>query len=128
MNGWFTISGETSGRPSSPVAMPASARTTCTDSRVRKLEPSFVKMGAYRMKDGTQTFDEKAKMVYPKIDRVDHVHEEFPPAGRRLLRAEKMGEPHRCAALNRRWLDHGAQIGDRSIVPRAGAGHFVGDD
>ncbi len=39
-----------------------------------KLEPSFTKMGAYRMKDGTQTFDEKAKMVYPQIDHVEHVH------------------------------------------------------
>jgi len=49
-------------------------RPETTLDTLAKLEPSFVKMGAYRMKDGSQTFDEKAKLVYPKIDRVAHVH------------------------------------------------------
>jgi len=49
-------------------------RPDTTLETLGKLEPSFVKMGAYRMKDGNETFDEKAKRVYPKIDRVQHVH------------------------------------------------------
>ncbi|MDO8434744.1 MAG: acetyl-CoA C-acetyltransferase [Candidatus Binatus sp.] len=39
-----------------------------------KLEPSFLGMGAYRMKDGPLTFDEKAKNRYPQIEFVNHVH------------------------------------------------------
>lgn len=39
-----------------------------------KLEPSFLGMGAYRMKDGPLTFDQKAKTRYPQIESVDHVH------------------------------------------------------
>jgi acetyl-CoA C-acetyltransferase len=49
-------------------------RPDTTLETLAKLEPSFLKMGAYRMKDGPLTFDEKAKTVYPSIDRVDHVH------------------------------------------------------
>jgi acetyl-CoA C-acetyltransferase len=39
-----------------------------------KLEPSFLGMGAYRMKDGPLTFDQKAKQRYPQIEFVNHVH------------------------------------------------------
>jgi acetyl-CoA C-acetyltransferase len=49
-------------------------RPETTLEALGKLDPSFAKMGAYRMKDGTLTFDEKAKQVYPQIDRVNHVH------------------------------------------------------
>ena len=42
MNGWFTISGEKSGCPSAPTAMPGSARTACAASRGTWLEPSLV--------------------------------------------------------------------------------------
>jgi acetyl-CoA C-acetyltransferase len=49
-------------------------RPETTLESLAKLEPSFAKMGVYRMKDGSLTFDEKAKKVYPQIDRVDHVH------------------------------------------------------
>jgi acetyl-CoA C-acetyltransferase len=49
-------------------------RPETTIDTLAKLEPSFTKMGAYRMKDGSLTFDEKAKQVYPQIDRVEHVH------------------------------------------------------
>ena len=49
-------------------------RPDTTLEALASLEPSFAKMGAYRMKDGSLTFDEKAKTVYPRIERVDHVH------------------------------------------------------
>jgi acetyl-CoA C-acetyltransferase len=49
-------------------------RPDTTLETLAKLEPSFAKMGAYRMKDGALTFDEKAKKAYPQIDRVSHVH------------------------------------------------------
>jgi acetyl-CoA C-acetyltransferase len=49
-------------------------RPDTTREALAKLEPSFTKMGAYRMKDGALTFDEKAKTVYPQIERVEHVH------------------------------------------------------
>lgn len=49
-------------------------RADTTLEGLAKLEPSFAKMGAYRMKDGSLTFDEKAKQAYRQIDRVDHVH------------------------------------------------------
>ena len=49
-------------------------RPDATLEGLAKLEPSFTKLGAYRMKDGTLSFDEKAKTVYPTIERVDHVH------------------------------------------------------
>jgi len=49
-------------------------RPDTTLETLAKLEPSFAKMGAYRMKDGALSFDEKAKKAYPQIDRVSHVH------------------------------------------------------
>jgi acetyl-CoA C-acetyltransferase len=49
-------------------------RPETTLETLAKLEPSFTKMGAYRMKDGTLTFDEKAKQRYPQIEAVQHVH------------------------------------------------------
>jgi acetyl-CoA C-acetyltransferase len=49
-------------------------RPETTLETLGKLEASFTKMGAYRMKDGSLTFDEKAKKVYPQIDQVSHVH------------------------------------------------------
>ena len=49
-------------------------RPEATLEGLAKLEPSFTKMGAYRMKDGTLTFDEKAKTVYPQVSSVNHVH------------------------------------------------------
>ena len=49
-------------------------RPDATLEGLGKLEPSFTKMGAYRMKDGPLTFDEKAQAVYPQISAVDHVH------------------------------------------------------
>ena len=49
-------------------------RPETTLETLGKLEPSFVKIGSYAMKDGSMTFDEKAKKVYPSIARVDHVH------------------------------------------------------
>ncbi|MBI2963749.1 MAG: acetyl-CoA C-acetyltransferase [Deltaproteobacteria bacterium] len=49
-------------------------RPDATLEGLGKLEPSFLKMGAYRMKDGPLTFDEKAKQAYPQIGRVEHVH------------------------------------------------------
>jgi acetyl-CoA C-acetyltransferase len=49
-------------------------RATTTLETLAKLEPSFTGMGAYRMKDGPLTFDEKAKLRYPQIEFVDHVH------------------------------------------------------
>jgi acetyl-CoA C-acetyltransferase len=49
-------------------------RLDTTLETLGKLEPSFVKMGAYRMKDGTMTFDEKAVKAYPQIESVSHVH------------------------------------------------------
>ncbi len=39
-----------------------------------QLPLSFDKMGAYVQKGDTLSFDEKAKMVYPQIDGVVHVH------------------------------------------------------
>src|SRR5207248_4450707 len=42
-------------------------RPDATLEGLAKLEPSFTKMGAYRMKDGALSFDEKAKTVYPTI-------------------------------------------------------------
>jgi acetyl-CoA C-acetyltransferase len=49
-------------------------RPETTLEALGKLEPSFAKMGAYRMKDGTLTFDEKARERYPRIEGVNHVH------------------------------------------------------
>jgi acetyl-CoA C-acetyltransferase len=49
-------------------------RPETTLEALGKLEPSFVKMGAYRMKDGTMTFDEKAVKAYPQMKSVSHVH------------------------------------------------------
>jgi len=49
-------------------------RPETTLETLGKLEASFTKMGAYRMKDGSLTFDEKAKNAYPQIDQVSHVH------------------------------------------------------
>jgi acetyl-CoA C-acetyltransferase len=49
-------------------------RPHTTLETLAKLEPSFTKMGAYRMKDGTLTFDEKAAKTYPQIKSVSHVH------------------------------------------------------
>ena len=49
-------------------------RSETTLETLGKLEASFTKMGAYRMKDGSLTFDEKAKNAYPQIDQVSHVH------------------------------------------------------
>jgi acetyl-CoA C-acetyltransferase len=49
-------------------------RPDATLEGLAKLEPSFAKMGAYRMKDGPLTFDEKAKTRYPQVDSVNHVH------------------------------------------------------
>ena len=49
-------------------------RPETTLEALAALEPSFTKMGAYRMKDGSLTFDEKAKKVYPQIENVNHVH------------------------------------------------------
>jgi acetyl-CoA C-acetyltransferase len=49
-------------------------RRDTTLEGLARLEPSFTKMGAYRMKDGSLTFDEKAKKVYPQIQGVNHVH------------------------------------------------------
>jgi len=49
-------------------------RPETTLETLGKLEPSFIKMGAYRMKDGTLTFDEKAEKAYPRIKSVSHVH------------------------------------------------------
>ncbi len=49
-------------------------RPSTTVEGLAKLEPSFAAMGAYRMKDGTLTFDQKAKQRYPQIEFVNHVH------------------------------------------------------
>ncbi len=49
-------------------------RPDTTLETLGKLEASFVKMGGYRMKDGTMTFDEKAAKTYPQIKSVSHVH------------------------------------------------------
>jgi len=49
-------------------------RATTTMEGLAKLEPSFLGMGAYRMKDGPLTFDQKAKQRYPQIEFVNHVH------------------------------------------------------
>jgi acetyl-CoA C-acetyltransferase len=49
-------------------------RANTTMEGLAKLEPSFLGMGAYRMKDGPLTFDQKAKQRYPQIEFVNHVH------------------------------------------------------
>jgi acetyl-CoA C-acetyltransferase len=49
-------------------------RASTTMEALAKLEPSFLGMGAYRMKDGPLTFDQKAKQRYPQIEFVNHVH------------------------------------------------------
>jgi acetyl-CoA C-acetyltransferase len=49
-------------------------RAGTTMEGLGKLEPSFLGMGAYRMKDGPLTFDQKAKQRYPQIEFVNHVH------------------------------------------------------
>ncbi len=49
-------------------------RPDTTLEGLAKLEPSFLGMGAYRMKDGPLTFDQKAKLRYPQIESVNHVH------------------------------------------------------
>ena len=49
-------------------------RSETTLEGLGKLPLSFDKMGAYVMKDGSLTFDEKAKQRYPQIERVNHVH------------------------------------------------------
>ncbi len=49
-------------------------RASTTLEGLGKLELSFAGMGAYRMKDGPLTFDQKAKQRYPQIEFVNHVH------------------------------------------------------
>jgi acetyl-CoA C-acetyltransferase len=49
-------------------------RAGTTMEGLAKLELSFAGMGAYRMKDGPLTFDQKAKQRYPQIEFVNHVH------------------------------------------------------
>jgi acetyl-CoA C-acetyltransferase len=50
------------------------ARPDTTLAGLGKLEPSFLGMGAYRMKDGPLTFDQKAKQRYPQVESINHVH------------------------------------------------------
>ncbi len=49
-------------------------RSDTTLAGLGKLEPSFLGMGAYRMKDGPLTFDQKVKERYPQVEVVNHVH------------------------------------------------------
>jgi acetyl-CoA C-acetyltransferase len=49
-------------------------RPQTTLETLAALEPSFTKMGAYVMKDGPQSFDEKAVGVYPAAGSIRHVH------------------------------------------------------
>ncbi len=39
-----------------------------------KLEPSFVQLGKYVQKNDQLSFDEKARKVYPRVDKIQHVH------------------------------------------------------
>jgi acetyl-CoA C-acetyltransferase len=49
-------------------------RPGSTVESLGQLPLSFDKMGAYVQKGDTDSFDEKAKRVYPQIDGVNHVH------------------------------------------------------
>jgi len=49
-------------------------RADTTMEGLAKLEPSFAGMGAYRMKDGPLTFDQKAHSRYSQAEVVNHVH------------------------------------------------------
>jgi acetyl-CoA C-acetyltransferase len=49
-------------------------RAGTTVDGLGQLKPSFEELGGYVQKGDTLSFDEKAKQVYPQIDRVDHVH------------------------------------------------------
>jgi acetyl-CoA C-acetyltransferase len=49
-------------------------RAGTTADGLGQLKPSFEELGSYVQKGDTLSFDEKAKQVYPQIDRVDHVH------------------------------------------------------
>ncbi|MFP6600748.1 MAG: acetyl-CoA C-acetyltransferase [Deltaproteobacteria bacterium] len=39
-----------------------------------KLEPSFTEVGKYVQKGDEMSFNEKAMMTYPEVERIDHVH------------------------------------------------------
>jgi acetyl-CoA C-acetyltransferase len=39
-----------------------------------QLQPSFAKMGAATMPGGRRTVDETARLAYPGVDRIEHVH------------------------------------------------------
>jgi acetyl-CoA C-acetyltransferase len=49
-------------------------RAGTTLEGLSKLEPSFVKVGEYVQKGDSLSFDQKAAKVYPRIERVNHVH------------------------------------------------------
>jgi acetyl-CoA C-acetyltransferase len=49
-------------------------RPGTTAASLAKLEPSFTGIGGHRPEDGAQTFDERARQVYPKVSEIQHVH------------------------------------------------------
>jgi acetyl-CoA C-acetyltransferase len=49
-------------------------RAGSTVEGLAKLEPSFVKMGAYTPKGSSSTMDERALLRYPQVRKLEHVH------------------------------------------------------
>jgi acetyl-CoA C-acetyltransferase len=49
-------------------------RPQTTVEGLGKLEPSFVQLGQYVQKGDQLTFDQKARQVYPRVERIEHVH------------------------------------------------------
>ena len=49
-------------------------RPQTTLEGLAKLEPSFVQLGQYVQKGDRLTFDDKARQVYPQVEKLEHVH------------------------------------------------------
>jgi acetyl-CoA C-acetyltransferase len=49
-------------------------RPGTTLESLSRLKPAFQELGASRAEPDTRTFDERARSVYPKADRIHHVH------------------------------------------------------
>ncbi len=49
-------------------------RPQTTLEALAKLEPSFAQLGQYVQKGDQLSFDQKARGVYPQVERLDHVH------------------------------------------------------
>jgi len=49
-------------------------RPQTTLEGLAKLEPSFIQLGQYVQKGDRLTFDDKARQVYPQVEKLEHVH------------------------------------------------------